>query len=86
MTSELERIKILEGKISQAVDFLNKTVNENERFKEQLKELKAEKKGLVEKEKKAEQLTESIKKYESEREVIKEKIESLINQIDQLGL
>ncbi len=86
MTSELERIKILEGKVSQVVDFLNKTVTENERLKEQLKELKAEKKGLVEKEKKAEQLTESIKKYESEREVIKENIESLINQIDQLGL
>ena len=86
MTSELERIKILEGKISQVVDFLNKTVNENERLKEQLKELKTEKKGLVEKEKKAEQLTESIKKYESEREVIKDKIEYLINQIDQLGL
>jgi chromosome segregation ATPase len=86
LTSELERIKILEGKISQVVDFLNRTVSENERLKEQLKELKAEKKGLVEKEKKAEQLTESIKKYESEREVIKEKIESLINQIDQLGL
>ena len=86
MTSELERIKILEGKISQVVDFLNKTVSENERLKEQLKELKAEKKGLIEKGKKAEQLNESIKKYESEREVIKEKIESLINQIDQLGL
>ena len=86
MTSELERIKILEGKVSQVVDFLNKTVNENERLKEQLKELKAEKKGLVEKEKKAEQMSESIKKYEDEREVIKEKIESLINQIDQLGL
>ena len=86
MTSELERIKILEGKISQVVDFLNKTVNENERIKEQLKELKTEKKGLVEKEKKAEQMTESIKKYESERDVIKEKIEFLINQIDQLGL
>lgn len=86
MTSELERIKILEGKISQVVDFLNKTVTENERLKEQLKELKTEKKGLVEKEKKVEQLTESIKKYESEREVIKEKIESLINQIDQIEL
>ena len=86
MTSELERIKILEGKVSQVVDFLNKTVNENERLKEQLKELKAEKKGLVEKEKRAEQLNESIKKYENEREVTREKIESLINQIDQLGL
>jgi len=86
LTSELERIKILEGKVSQVVDFLNKTVNENERLKEQLKELKTEKKGLIEKEKKAEQLSETIKKYENEREVIKEKIESLINQIDQLGL
>lgn len=86
MTSELERIKILEGKISQVVDFLNKTVTENDRLKEQLKELKAERKGLVEKERKAEHLNETIKKYENEREVIKEKIESLINQIDQLGL
>jgi len=86
LTSELERIKILEGKISQVVDFLNKTVTENDRLKEQLKELKAERKGLVEKERKAEHLNETIKKYENEREVIKEKIESLINQIDQLGL
>jgi len=68
------------------VDFLNKTVTENDRLKEQLKELKAERKGLVEKERKAEHLNETIKKYENEREVIKEKIESLINQIDQLGL
>ena len=68
------------------MDFLNKTVTENDRLKEQLKELKAERKGLVEKERKAEHLNETIKKYENEREVIKEKIESLINQIDQLGL
>ena len=86
MTSELERIKILEGKISQVVDYLNKLVAENERLKQQIKELKSSNKVLLEKEKMADRLDESLKKYENEREVIKEKIETLINQIDQLGL
>ena len=86
MTSELERIKILEGKISQVVDYLNRLVAENEKLKSQIKELKASNKALSETEKRADQLGESLKKYENEREVIKEKIETLINQIDQLGL
>jgi len=86
LTSELERIKILEGKISKVVDYLNNLIAENERFKQQLKELKVSNKALSEKEKRADQLDESLKKYENEREVIKEKIEILINQIDQLGL
>jgi chromosome segregation ATPase len=86
LTSELERIKILEGKISQVVDYLNKLVGENERLKLQIKELKVSNKALSEKEKRAERLDESLKKYENEREVIKEKVETLINQIDQLGL
>ena len=86
MTRELERIKILEGKISQVVDYLNNLVAENEKLKQQLKELKATNKVLAEKEKRADRLDESLKKYENEREVIKEKIETLINQIDQLGL
>jgi DNA repair ATPase RecN len=86
LTSELERIKILEGKISKVVDYLNNLVAENERLKQQLKELKVSNKALSEKEKRADQLDESLKKYENEREVIKEKIEILINQIDQLGL
>lgn len=86
MTSELERIKILEGKISQVVDYLNNLVAENERLKQQIKELRTSNKALAEKEKKADQLDASLKKYEDEREVIKEKIETLINQIDQLGL
>jgi len=42
LTSELERLKILEGKISQVVDHINKLVSENDRLKQQLKELKAE--------------------------------------------
>ena len=86
MTSELERIKILEGKISQVVDYLNNLVAENEKLKQQLKELKISNKALTETEKRADRLDESLKKYENEREVIKEKIETLINQIDQLGL
>jgi chromosome segregation ATPase len=86
LTSELERIKILEGKISQVVDYLNKLVAENEKYKQQIKELKASNKALTETEKRADRLDESLKKYENEREVIKEKIETLINQIDQLGL
>ena len=86
MTSELERIKILEGKISQVVDYLNNLVAENEKLKQQVKELKASNKALAETEKRAGRLDESLKKYENEREVIKEKIETLINQIDQLGL
>lgn len=86
MTSELERIKILEGKISQVVDYLNRLVAENEKLKQQMKELKVSNKALTEKEKRADRLDESLKKYENEREVIKEKIEILINQIDQLGL
>lgn len=86
MTSELERIKILEGKISQVVDYLNKLVAENERLKQQIKELKVSNKAFTETEKRADRLDESLKKYENEREVIKEKIETLINQIDQLGI
>ena len=86
MTSELERIKILEGKISQVVDYLNKLVVENERLKQQIKELKVSNKAMTETEKRADRLDESLKKYENEREVIKEKIETLINQIDQLGI
>lgn len=86
MTSELERIKILEGKISQVVDYLNRLVAENERLKQQTKELKVSNKALTEKGKRADKLDESLKKYENEREVIKEKIETLISQIDQLGL
>jgi len=86
LTRELERIKILEGKISQVVDYLNNLVAENEKLKQQLKELKVSNKALTETEKRADRLDESLKKYENEREAIKEKIETLINQIDQLGL
>ena len=86
MTSEIERIKILETKISHVVDYINKILSENEKLKQQAKELRAEKKEFEEKLGKANKLDENLKKYHKEREVIKEKIETIISQIDQLGI
>lgn len=86
MTSEIERIKILEGKIAHVVDYINKVLSENEKLKTQIKELKAEKKQYEAEVGKALKLDENLKKYQQEREVIKDKIETIIGQIDQLGI
>lgn len=86
MTSEIERIKILEGKISQVVDYVHKLSAENDKLKQQLKDLKAEKKDYEEQSKRLTQMDGELKKSEEERELIKGKIEELINQINQLGL
>ena len=86
MTSELERIKILEGKISQVVEYVNKLLQENEKLKQQVRELKTEKKNFEEQAKKAGKFWEDLKRYEKERGVVKEKIETIIEQIDQLGI
>lgn len=86
MTTELERIKILEGKISQVVDYIHKLTAENDKLKSQIKELRAEKKDFEDQNRKIARLDEDVKKYESERDAVKGKIEAIINQIDQLGL
>jgi chromosome segregation ATPase len=86
LTSELERIKILEGKISQVVDYVNKLTEENQRLKHQIKELKAEKRSHEEQAKKAEKSDQAIKKYEEEREILKGKIDGIISQIDKIGI
>lgn len=86
MTSELERIKILEGKISQVIDFIKKMTAENDRLKDQVKELRSDRKELEEAARKSGRLEETIKKYEEERDAIKGKIEAIIKEIDQLGL
>lgn len=86
MTSELERIKILEGKISQVVDYINKLKKENEKLRQQLKELKIERKSFEEKARRADKIDESLKQYENERKIILGKVETIINQIDQLGI
>jgi FtsZ-binding cell division protein ZapB len=86
LTTELERIKILEGKISQVVEYVNKLAGENEKLKGLLKELKADKVKSEEQAKRAARLDDELKKYEIDREAVKNKIEALIGQIDQLGL
>jgi FtsZ-binding cell division protein ZapB len=86
LTSDFERIKILEGKISQIVEYIRKLTEENERLKQQIRDLKAEKKNYAAKIDTAEKLDETLKKFEKEREVLKEKIETIIGQIDQLGI
>jgi FtsZ-binding cell division protein ZapB len=86
LTSELERLKILEGKISQVVDYINKLQSENDRLKQQMKELKAEKKDFEEQAKKAEKMDLDLQKYEEERAAMKGKIELIISKIDELEI
>jgi len=86
LTSELERLKILEGKISQVVDYINKLVGENDRLKQQTKELKAEKKNFEEQAKRADKIDQNLQKYEEERAAMKGKIELIINKIDELEI
>ncbi|UCE21227.1 MAG: cell division protein ZapB [Candidatus Aminicenantes bacterium] len=86
MTSELERIKILEGKVSQVVEYINKLLSENARLKQQLKDLKTEKKDFDDQTKKLEKLDEELKQFTGERKLLKEKIEAIIGQIDQVGI
>jgi len=86
LTSELERIKILESKVSQVVDYINKLLSENERLKKQIKDLKMEKKDFEGQAKKADKLDEDLKRYEKDRKIIKEKIETIISQIDQVEI
>lgn len=86
MTTELERIKILEGKISQVIDYVTKLSAENDKLKQQVKELKAGIKDYEDQSKKTARVEEDLKRYESERDAIKNKIEAIIGQIDKLGL
>ena len=86
MTSELERLKILEGKISQVVDYINKIVGENDRLKQQLKELKVEKKSMEEQAKRADKIDQDLKKFEEEKAAMKGKIELIIKKIDELEI
>ncbi len=86
MTSELERIKILESKVTQVVDYINKLIKENEKQKQQIKELKTEKRDFEDQVKRTEKLDEDLKKYAQDRKIMKEKIETILDQIDQVGI
>ena len=82
MTSELERIKILEGKVSQVVEYINKLLSENAKLKQQIKQLKAENKDFDDQTKRLEKLDGELKQFTGDRKLLKEKIEKIIGQID----
>jgi len=86
LTTELERIKILEGKISQVVEYISKLIAENEKLKAQIKDLKMENKNYMEKARRTDSLDENVKKLEKDREVLKQKIDTIIKQIDKIGV
>jgi len=86
VTTEPDRIKVLEGKIGHVIDYVNKLAGENEKLRLQLKELRVEKKDMEELGRRAGKLDEELKRYDNERELIKSKIEALIGQIDKLGI
>jgi len=86
MNNELERLKVLEGKIAHVVELIGKINAENEKLKQQAKDLRAEKKDLEDAGKRAAKLDEDVKRYENERESVKGRIEAIIAQIDKLGL
>ena len=86
MTTEIDRMKILEGKIGSVLDHLNRLSAENEKLKAQVKELRAEKKDMEELGRRAAKLDEDLKRYENERDNMKGRIEAIIGQIDKLGI
>ena len=86
MTTELERIKVLEGKIGHVIEYVYKLAGEYEKLRQQLKELRVEKKDMEELGRRAGKLDEDLKRYDNERELLRGKIEALIGQIDKLGI
>jgi len=86
VTTELDRMKILEGKISHVIEYINKLTAENEKLKQQIKDLRVEKKDMEELAKRAGKLDEDLKKYENERDLVRGKVEAIITQIDKLGI
>jgi seryl-tRNA synthetase len=86
MTTELDRMKILEGKIGHVIEYVNKLSAENEKLKQQIKDLRVEKKDSEELAKRAGKLDEDLKRYENERDLVRAKVEAIINQIDKIGL
>jgi len=86
LTSELERIKILEGKVVKLVEYLNKVIAENSVLKQKIRDLQAVKKDYEAQSTKFSQLDAQLKELEQEREEIRAKVDALIAQIDELGI
>lgn len=86
MSTELDRMKILETKISHVLEYITKLSAENEKLKQQIKDLRVEKKDMEDLAKRAGKLDEDLKRYENERDLVRGKVEAIIGQIDKLGI
>jgi seryl-tRNA synthetase len=86
MTTDFDRIKILEEKIAGVINHVHKLSAENDKLRQLVKDLKADKKDTEDLGRKIAKLDEDVKRYENERESIKGKIEAIISQIDKLGV
>jgi SMC interacting uncharacterized protein involved in chromosome segregation len=86
VSTELDRMKILETKISHVLEYINRLSSENEKLKQQIKDLRVEKKDMEELAKRAGKLDEDLKRYENERDLVRGKVEAIIGQIDKLGI
>jgi len=86
VSTELDRMKILETKISHVLEYITKLSAENEKLKQQIKDLRVEKKDMEELAKRAGKLDEDLKRYENERDLVRGKVEAIIGQIDKLGI
>jgi len=85
MTAEIDRLKTLEGKIAGVIEHIQRLSAENDKLRQTVKDLKAEKRDTEEMARKITKLDAEVKKYENEREETKGKIEAIISQIDKLG-
>ena len=86
MTTELERLKVLEAKIGHVAELFAKLSAENDKLKAQIKDLRSEKRDIEDLAKRAARLDDDVKRYENERETLKGRIDAIIAQIDKLGL
>jgi SMC interacting uncharacterized protein involved in chromosome segregation len=86
VSTELDRMKILETKISHVLEYITKLSAENEKLKQQIKDLRVEKKDMEDLAKRAGKLDEDLKRYENERDLVRGKVEAIIGQIDKLGI
>lgn len=86
MSTELDRMKLLETKISHVIEYINKLSAENDKLKQQVKDLRVEKKDMEELAKRAGKLDEDLKRYENERDLVRGRVETIIGQIDKLGI
>lgn len=86
MTNEIDRLKILEGKIGGMIEHLQRLAAENEKLRQTVKDLRADRKDAEDLGRKIAKLDGDVKRYENEREEMKGKIEAIISQIDKLGL